>query len=346
MALQKVTMQDIADSCGLSRNTVSKIFNGRGAVPDSTRRMVLERARELGYRRLPDVEEDHGDTSEPRAQSIALFSRHMPSDHHFGISFVSAIASYLVRAGYTLTMYELTEYEFDHLLLPDHFSLEQTAGILGIELFSKPYLDMICEQGLPTVFIDTYAGANLSVSKYDLVIMENIASSIALTDHMIAMGAKTVGFVGDGNHCNSFHERWTGYMIALDKAGLVCDRAICILDEDGHCYSDPEWYLEKLQAMPYLPDGFVCANDFIALRLMVALKQLGIPIPKRVMVSGFDGTSQSAFVEPSLTTAKIPGSEIGQLAAEILLDRIENPDRAYRTTYVNTIPQYRASTAR
>jgi LacI family transcriptional regulator len=46
---KKVTLQDIADAQGISRNTVSKVFNGRGAVPEETRRLVLDKARELGY---------------------------------------------------------------------------------------------------------------------------------------------------------------------------------------------------------------------------------------------------------------------------------------------------------
>ena len=50
--IKRVTMQDIADACGLSRNTVSKIFNGRGSVPDSTRDFVLAKAQELGYHQL------------------------------------------------------------------------------------------------------------------------------------------------------------------------------------------------------------------------------------------------------------------------------------------------------
>ena len=49
MALKRVTMQDIADACGLSRNTVSKVFNGRGSVPEPTKRLVLEKAQALGY---------------------------------------------------------------------------------------------------------------------------------------------------------------------------------------------------------------------------------------------------------------------------------------------------------
>ena len=343
MALRRVTMQDIADACGLSRNTVSKIFNDRGAVPEATRRMVLDKALELGYRQLPNEESAR---PEPQLQSIALFTRHMPADYHFGTFFIPAFAGQISRSGYTLMMHELSEEEFNENRLPAHFSLEQNAGILGIELFSKGYLDMICDLGLPAIFVDAYAGANTSILRYDLISMENVASTITLADQAMRSGARRVGFVGDMDHCNSFHERWIGFTIALANAGLHLDKSLCILDRDGPQYSDPAWLAEKLREMPGLPDALICANDFIALHLMTALKQMGVSIPDRVMVTGFDGTPQSAVVEPSLTTAQIPGAEIGKLAAEILLDRIENPDRPYRTTYVNTVPLLRTSTAR
>ncbi len=343
MALQRVTMQDIADSCGLSRNTVSKIFNNRGAVPEATKRMVLEKARELGYRQLPDEEEAK---DEARNQNIALFTRHMPSDYHFGTLFTPAFAAQLSRAGYTLTMYELTAEELTQNSLPASITLEQTAGILGIELFSKSYVEMICGLKLPAIFVDAYAGANTSILHYDLISMENVASTMALTNAVIDSGGWRLGFVGDVNHCNSFRERWIGFTLALEKASLTLDRDLCILEEDGPCYSDPAWLAETLTKMPVLPDGLICANDYIALHVMTALKQMNVAIPGRVMVTGFDGTPQSAVVEPALTTAQIPASEIGKLAADVLLDRIENPDRPCRTIYVNTTPLVRASTSR
>ena len=64
------------------------------------------------------------------------------------------------------------------------------------------------------------------------------------------------------------------------------------------------------------------------------------------MVSGFDGTPQSAIVDPSLTTAQIPSAEIGRLAADLLLARIENPDSPLQRTYVKTTPVWRKSTDR
>ena len=343
MAIKRVTMQDIADACGLSRNTVSKIFNDRGAVPDATRRMVLERAQELGY---------HHSISEPPAkpeqtkQNIALFTGHMPTDYHFGTFFIPAFAEQLSRAGYTLMMYQVSPEDLREHRLPEHTSLEQTAGILGIELFSKEYVDMLCGLGLPTVLIDTYSGAYAALPKYDLVSMENIACTVALTRHAIDTGARQIGFVGDSSHCNSFHERWLGFCTALNEAGISLNRNRCILDKDGPQYSDPTWLTEKLSAMQSLPDALVCANDFIATHVMATLKQMGISVPNQVIVTGFDGLPQSSVLDPSLTTAQIPSAEIGRIAAEHLLKRIENPERPFCCTYVKTTPVWRNSTAR
>ena len=343
MAIKRITMQDIADACGLSRNTVSKIFNGRGAVPEATRRMVLERAQELGYHH--SIKEIPGAPVISK-QNIALFTCNMPSNYHFGTFFVPAFAEHLSRAGYTLTMHQLSEEDLRQGKLPGHVSLDQTAGILGIELFHKDYADMICGLGLPTIFVDTFSGATASPLEYDLVSMENVASTVALTNHVIAEGAKQIGFVGDINHCNSFHERWLGFSLALNHVNIPLNRSLCILESDGPRYSDPAWLLTQLKAMRPLPDAFICANDFIALHLITALKLFGVSIPNRVMVTGFDGTPQSAILEPSLTTVQIPNADIGRIAADNLLKRIENPDRPFCITYVTTSPVWRNSTAR
>lgn len=343
MAAKRVTMQEIADACGLSRNTVSKVFNERGAVSESTRRAVLETAKELGYYQIPDEEPAR---AEIRSQNVALLTTHLPEDSHFGTALLPAFTGRLSRAGYTLMMYELTQEDVCQCRLPGHLSLEQTAGIIGIELFDKAYVDMLCELGLPAIFVDAYAGANTELLKFDFISMENTASTLALTEHLIAAGARHIGFVGDTEHCNSFHERWTAFCAALAAAGIPLKRELCILERDNpDLYISQSWFRERLLAMPELPDALVCANDFIAIHLMAALKRAGIPIPGAIMVAGFDGTPQSAVVEPSLTTVQIPCTDIGRLAADMLLERIENPGLPFRSTYVKTTPVWRDSTA-
>lgn len=330
MARKRITMQDIAQACGLSRNTVSKVFNDRGAVPEETRRLVLDKARQLGYTQLP-AESGQG-------RSIALLTQHKLLSHNFGAFFITSFTDQISRAGYTLKMYEISRAEIREKRLPPHLDLEETAGILGIELFDRAYLESVCAMGKPTVFVDGYPHAAESPINCDFVSMENLASETALVGRMIRSGAKKIGFVGDRNHCNSFYERWVGCCSALREAGLPIREDLSILAEDGEYYGDPAWLLRQLEALPEIPDGFACANDYLALHLMTALKKLGLSIPGDVMVAGFDGSMEASVVTPALATARIPSAEIGRLAASVLAQRIRQPDFPYHWTYVKTTP--------
>ena len=342
MALKRVTIQQIADACGLSRNTVSKVFNNRGAVPEATKKAVIQKAQELGYYQLP--EESFASPAADRGRNIALLTQSKPLNHNFGSFFIMGFTDQICRAGYTLKMFEISPEELANRTLPPHLLLKDTAGILGIELFDKGYLDMLCSVGLPTIFMDSFADAGRSLMGGDLVCMENYSSSIALTQRLIEAGAREIGFVGDIAHCMSFEERWMGYCAALTEAGLAPSIACSILEKDCEEYGDADWLLDKLSSMPRIPDAFVCANDYLAIHLMTALKKKGLSIPADVMITGFDGSPESAIVEPALTTSSIPSADIGRVTADILLNRIQNPDRPFLRAYVKTIPLFRGST--
>ena len=343
MALRRVTIQDIADACGLSRNTVSKVFNDRGAVLESTRREVLKKAQELGYFQMARKE---AALQSLHLQNIALLTCHMPGDYHFGTFFISAFAAQMSRAGYTLMMYEITEDERRLGALPSQIHLEKTAAILMIELFDREYIDRICELELPALLVDGPFTSATSLINCDRVSMENLASTMALVDHLISAGARRIGFVGDPQHCGSFHERFFGFRTALSNAGLTMDESLCILERDDLPYDDIGKLSSRLLQMPQLPDALICVNDFVAIHVMAALKQLGVSIPGQIMVTGFDGTAQSAVVEPSLTTVQIPGAEIGRIAADMLLNHIANPGRLPICVYAKTVPIFRESTNR
>ena len=341
MPNKRVTMQDIADACGLSRNTVSKAFNGRGAVPPATRALILQKAGELGYG-LPA--EENPAVSRQAGGSIALLTNNMPVDNHFGTYFVTTFTDQICRAGYTLKMFEISADELKKKHLPPHFIPDQTAGIVAIELFDADYLNMICGLGLPTVVIDSPAHSLIHHYPCDFVSMENVASMSAVMKRLIALGARRIGFVGDKEHCGSFYERWFGYRMALEQAGLQLDERLCVLAPDASPYSDPDWLIGQMNRMPTLPDAFVCANDYLAIHLMNAIKKRGLRIPGDIMVTGFDDTAQSALVEPALTTVQIPSIEIGRMSADILLARIRSPELPFSWTHIRTNPVWRKST--
>ena len=341
MALKRVTLLDIANACGFSRNTVSKVFNNRGDVPEATRNIILKKAREMGYYQLPG---GNSESYESEKGNVALLTSSNSISHAFGVSFLRGFTNQMSRRGYNLKIYEIDPAEVESRLLPPHLHLPDMSGLVGIELFDKDYLAMLSSLGVPTIFVDCFAGAGSSIIQSDVISMDSFASSITLTEHLIKAGAKKIGFVGDIRHCLSFEERWIGYCAALRRKGIEPAHECSILAEDCDGYGDPAWMLSQLNDMPEMPDAFVCANDFIAISLMAALKQKGLSIPADVMVIGFDGSPESSVVEPALTTARIPGADIGRMAADILLNQIENPGRPFMRTYVKTEPVFRGST--
>lgn len=340
MSLKRVTMQQIADACGLSRNTVSKVFNGRGSVPESTKSLVIAKARELGYYQFTSA--DSGAVNP--GGSIALLTQHKLLSHNFGAYFITSFSDQISRSGYTMQIYEVSSQEIAERQLPPLLDPAQTAGILGIELFDRGYIDSVCSLGIPTVWVDGFPRASKTLIQCDYVSMENITSENAIVARMISHGAKSLGFMGDKEHCNSFYERWIGFCAALDKAAIPIDRTLCILEKDGVNYKDIDWIMGQLKAMPSMPDAFACANDFLALNLMAALKKMGFSVPDDVMVAGFDGSPEASIVEPSLTTARIPSIDIGRLAAAVLARRIQMPDFPYHWTNVKTTPVWGDST--
>ena len=340
MIRKRVTIQEIADACNLSRNTVSKIFNNRGNVTESTRQFVMMKAQELGYytQELP---------APPKAAapgSIAVLSSSNPLNHNFGALFIKAFTDAVCRSGYSVQMYELTAQEVSQLQLPSQMAIDNTLGVLCIELFDEAFIRHVSALGMATVAVDGYCGANRSMIPCDILSMENVTSAMRITKQMVEQGAGTLGFVGDVLHCNSFHERWGGFCAALRDAGIPVDRDVCILHPDGGEYADIDWTVAQLQQMPRLPEGFVCANDYHAVKLMLALKRMGLAIPGDVMVAGFDNTPESAIIEPGLTTVNIHSADMGVLAADVLLARLQSPQRPFCLTYAQTEPVFRSST--
>jgi len=341
MSKEKITIQYIADSLGLSRNTVSKALNGSESIPAETRNRVLKRAIELNYKQLALV--DTNTLTMKNTGNIALLTSNMPSNSHFGTSTLGGLEKKISSDGFNLSIHIVRESDIQALVLPNNFDSKKVDGIVCIELFDKKYTQLINSLGLPTIFIDTTADIFYSELEADVILMENEHSTYFITKKLIDQGHTRIGFIGDYNHCKSFNERWVGFHRALLESQLQLNPLLCIVEEDRY-FPDPNWLEQRLDHMDNLPSAFICANDFIAVNVMRILKTKNIQIPKDIVICGFDNSPESQIVEPHLTTVHIYREEMGILAAAILLARVENPQRPPQITHIQTKPIFREST--
>lgn len=342
MTKEKVTIQDIADALGMSRNTASKALNGNGSLPAETRNRVIQKAIELKYKQFAFIDSDTMMTK--TTGNVALLTSNMPNSSHFGSSLLSGLEEMISNEGYTLSIHIVRDSDKAALAPPVNFELAKVDGIICIEMFDKAYSEMITALGIPVIFIDSSSELLFSELRADMILMENEHSVYTVTKKLIDSGHDKIGFVGDYTHCRSFNERWYGFNKGLLEAGIPLDRKICITDNDRCFFSEPEWLDKQLERLRPLPDAFICANDFIAVGVVRALKKQHVRIPEDILIVGFDDAPESRIVEPQLTTVHIFNHDMGTITAEMLLSRIKSPSKPYQITHVQTTPIFRAST--
>ena len=350
---KRVTLQEIADALGLSRNTVSRALNNTGVVSAETRNKICQTAISMGYKQFNMtglanssatlIGSDAKQATSLDKTEIALFTQAFPGNSHSGNKLLEAFQHKIDTLGYKLSINIIRDYEINNLCFPTNINIDNVAGILCMELFSETYCEFLCGCGIPLLFVDTPITRSCSLAA-DVLYMENLSSVYHMLDNMIESGSKKISFVGDRFHCQSFYERWQAYVSVLADKNIPIDSSCCILADDSNPYSDANWLGQQIEALPYMPDLFFCANDFLAMSMMKALRLLGKKVPKDIRICGFDDAPEAILMEPSLTTIKIHSSSMGYIAAELLLSRIANPLMPYKKTYIETDIMYRDST--
>src|SRR5688572_29645868 len=119
MAKEKITIQDIADTLGISRNTASKALNGSSTIPEETRNKVIEKAIELKYKQFAFM--DSSSLLSKNSGNIALLTTNLPNSSHFGSKLISGLEKHISSQGYNLSFHIVREMDQHSLTLPNNF---------------------------------------------------------------------------------------------------------------------------------------------------------------------------------------------------------------------------------
>ncbi|WP_044916296.1 LacI family DNA-binding transcriptional regulator [Butyrivibrio sp. WCE2006] len=345
----KVTLQDIADALGLSRNTVSKAINNTGVLAESTRQKVLEKAIEMGYKQFSyanSVSEIKNPLiSKAKASGeIALLTGRFLNNSHFASTMLDKFQHEVSLLGYSLTMHRVDANNITDLSLPISFRPENTKAIVCIEMFDHTYCETLCNLNIPVLMIDAPVASFWKPLNADILLMDNFSSIYTVVNDMSKKGISKIGFVGQVTHCRSFYERFIAFREALYINNLAFEDKYCLSEVHPHDSDYREYLYSALENMKELPEMFICANDFVALDLLYGLKKMGIECPHDIKLFGFDDSPESKIITPSLSTSHIHSQIIGYSAANLVMSRIEQPDLNYRITYTETDLIYRDST--
>jgi DNA-binding LacI/PurR family transcriptional regulator len=307
------TIRDVAKQAGVSVATVSAVINQSCKVSDKLTIRVLKAAQELNFHpnrlaRALSVKRTHligclvPTIANPFFPQIVKSVEDIAFQNNFGV-FVCNSEGNTGKVDYYQKM--LIETQVDGIIIA-----------LSWELAKAEVVNPFLEAGISVVGL---AGAR-RLDMIDCIVVDDIQGGYDATTHLISLGHTDIGFIGPHNS-ETTRLRLVGYQKALEVSEISFNEGYVVL---GNSFSEVEAYtLTKilLERQPQITAIFAY-NDLMALGIINALTDLGMSVPTDISVIGFDDSIASYSI-PKISTIAIPKEEMGRIAANILINRIQ-----------------------
>ncbi|MEU6720268.1 LacI family DNA-binding transcriptional regulator [Nonomuraea sp. NPDC046802] len=308
-------IQDVARHAGVSAATVSRVLNGRSTVNPELAARVHAAVRELGYR-------PNGVARNLRRRQTTLWAV-LVSDvgNPFFTSLVRGVEDGGRQFGYSVVLCNTDENrareaEYIAVALADN-----VAGVIISPADDSSDISALVAAGTAVVTIDR----ELAQTEVDAVLVDNEKGAEMATTHLLESGYRRIACITGPRRMSTAMQRLRGYQRALRAFGLSSDRTLIrhadFREEGG--YSAMAGLLDDGVEM----DAVFAANNLMTVGAVECLSERGVSIPGRVGVIGFDDIPWARLFRPGLSTVRQPTYELGRAAAQLLMDRIDNPAR-------------------
>ncbi|MPZ73704.1 MAG: substrate-binding domain-containing protein [Nitriliruptorales bacterium] len=329
------TIYDVAQLASVSPATVSRVINERGNVDPEMTRRVREAVKTLNYR-------PNGVARNLRRQSAAVWTVIISDieNAHF-TALVRGIEDVAHSSGHSVVLCNSDEDLRKERRYVDVALAERAAGVI-ISPASNRHSTVapLLERGVPVVTIDR----TLRTSTVNAVVVDNAKGARCATEHLLESGYERVGCIVGPLRTSTAAQRLAGYRRALKAAGLRRDADLERLADakEGGGYLATRSLLEGDDP----PDALFVGNGLMTAGALRYLTENGVDIPGQVGIVGFDEQLWATLLRPALTTVAQPTYDLGQAAAEMLLERGRDPDAPARTVTMPTRLIVRASSVR
>ena len=307
-----VTIKDIAKAARVSHSTVSRALNNDRRVKPETRERILQVARRLNY--------------QPNDVARSLVTR---QTNTIGIIIPEVMTSFYAEIlqgiekvanenGYSII---LGVSGFDPVKEREYINLFKRKQVDGMILASTcpdnfPELWELKRERLPFLIVDAYVGDATFIT----LSVDNLFGVMLAMNHLIEMGHRRIAYIADRFTTS---QRLAAYRLALETSGIQLDQELIRISDNRGEAGGYEAMTQLLELDPP-PTAAFASNDVMAVGAIAAVRHKGMKVPDDVSVVGFDDMRISSFLEVPLTTVAQPKQEMGERAAQILIDWIKS----------------------
>lgn len=314
---KKTTIKDIATVLNISTAAVSKAMHDDPRISIKTKDAVKRVAKELNY------QPNHLASALRKGKSNLVGVIVPRTNSNFFSSVVEHMEAVLNKAGYNIIITQSNESFEKECKNIDTLLFTQVDGIIASmanETVDLSYYEKIKSKGIPLILFDR--GENdLNV---DYVGINDYDSSHIIVEHLISKGCKRIAHIGGYRRTRIFNNRIRGYIDAIKKNNLPIDDNLII--ECALTLEDGRKEMMNLLQLKHRPDAVYVAGDYAALGALQVLNENNISVPNDIRLIGFGNEPFTSLVSPTITSVDQHSKEIGRLAAETFLKRVEQPE--------------------
>jgi len=306
------TINDVAKLAGVSTTTVSHFINGTRYVSDDLRERVENAIAELGYH--PNSMARGLRRGESKTIGLIVPDNSNP----FFAEILRIVENLGYANGYSVILCNSDgdvekEIAYTNLLVE-----KQVDGIIFISTNNScEHLQQLSDSGIPIVIVDR----DIPLKDTDVLLIDNLYGGYLATHYLVTLGHRRIACITGPSVLTPSAGRVGGYHQALAEVGVE-SRPEWVVAGDFR-FQGGETAMEQLLTLPERPTAVFVCNDLMALGAMRAIRRANLAIPEDISLVGFDDILLTSVVSPSLTTIAQPLKQMGEMALELLLNRIQ-----------------------
>ncbi|MDX6765247.1 MAG: LacI family DNA-binding transcriptional regulator [Candidatus Methylacidiphilales bacterium] len=327
-AKTEVNLAVIAKKLGVSASTVSRALRNSPSIHPTTRERVLEVARSLGY------QVENRNKSPQANRTVLMLSQ--AGDASVDGAYLSGLSAASVEQNLTLISHHSRPEDCERLLdpqfQPNVLRSGEAQGVILLHRWPDSVVRYLADRIPVVTVVHTYPGVLL-----DCIGIQEREGMSLLVAHLVAQGARKIGFFGFCREVSWSRSRFGAYVEALAENGLPFQQDLVVetsLAEtlDERQLADLAGASKVFQKMGEGVRHWVGASENLSQSIHGLALARGLSIPRDLALTGFHGASGSrAYGRPILTTTLSSSEELGAAALRRLVTRITNPNESRRT---------------
>ncbi|MGB8645507.1 MAG: LacI family DNA-binding transcriptional regulator [Anaerolineae bacterium] len=322
-----LTLEEIAKEAGVSRSTVSRVLNKHPNVSPDARERVLAVTQRLDFTPNMLARSLAGGHTQVLGLVIPMGVSVLFTDPYFPI-LIQGVASACNAHDYSVMLW-LAEPEQERRVIQKILQGGLIDGVVvSSMLIDDPLVKALLDRQMPFILI----GRHPTDQRVSYIDIDNRNSAREMVAYLLRLGYHRIATVTGPQNMIAGADRLEGYQMALRERGILPD-PVLIASGD---FTEVGAYTATRRLLPHEPDAIFCASDAMAIGVMRALREAGKRVPEDVGLAGFDDIPIAARMEPPLTTVRQPIHRTGAVAAETLIDLIQEGESRPRRVILPT----------